>query len=59
MKAKNLIPYIIYLIGLVALLVTVQEPKQTLKASPSRSSRMPSAERSTVAMPSPLEDRAN
>jgi hypothetical protein len=34
MKAKNLIPYLIYLLGLVALLVTVQEPKQTLSARP-------------------------
>lgn len=34
MKAKNLIPYLIYLVGLVALLVTVQEPKQTLNARP-------------------------
>ena len=36
MKAKNLIPYLIYLAGLIALLVTVHEPKvQTLKANPS------------------------
>jgi hypothetical protein len=49
-KAKNLIPYVVYLLGLIALLVTVQEPKQTLKASPSLSK---------VAVHSPSADRAN
>ena len=37
MKVKNLIPYIIYLAGLIALLVTVHEPEQTLTARTSRS----------------------
>ena len=36
MKAKNLIPYIIYLAGLIALLVTVHEPKQTVSAKTSK-----------------------
>jgi hypothetical protein len=50
MKAKNLIPYIIYLLGLVALLVTVQEPQNPLNASPSRSK---------LEVASPSVDRAN
>jgi hypothetical protein len=37
MNVKNLIPYIIYLAGLIALLVTVHEPEQTLTAKTSRS----------------------
>jgi hypothetical protein len=50
MKAKNLIPYVIYLLGLIALLVTVQEPHNPLNASPSRS---------RMEVPSPSADRAN
>ncbi len=49
-EAKNLIPYVIYLLGLIALLVTVHEPEQTLNASPSQSK---------AAMVSPSADRAH
>ena len=49
-KAKDLIPYVIYLLGLIALLVTVHEPKQTLNASPSQSK---------VEVSSPSADRAD
>lgn len=49
-RAKELIPYAIYLVGLIALLVTVHEPKQTLNASPSQSK---------VVVESPSADRAD
>ena len=58
-KAKDLIPYAIYLLGLIALLVTVHEPKQTLNASPHKVQFTTSPSLSKAVASSPSADKAN